>query len=45
MVFVTEEELKKQNELVKAYLNNRKLLKQKLQNEILAKQQLQKSAS
>ena len=45
MTFVNEEELKKQNKLVKDYLNNRKLLKQKLQKESLAEQQLQKSTS
>ena len=45
MTFVNEEELKKQNKLVKDYLNNRKLLRQKLQKESLAEQQLQKSAS
>ena len=44
MTFVNEDELKKQNKVVKQYLNNRKLLKQKLQNETIAKQQLQKNA-
>ena len=42
MTFVNEDELKKQNKVVKQYLNNRKLLKQKLRNETIAKQQLQK---
>lgn len=45
MPFVNEEELKKQNKLVKDYLNNRKLLKQKLHKDIVAKQQIQRSAS
>ena len=45
MTFVNEEELKKQNKVVRDYLNNRKLLKQKLQNETIANQQLQKSTS
>ena len=45
MTFVTEEDLKKQNKLIKEYLNNRALLKNKLVREKLSKQQLQESAS
>lgn len=45
MTFVNEEELKKQNKILRDYLNNRKLLKQKLQNDTIANQQLQKSTS
>ena len=45
MTFVKEEELKKQNKLIKDYLNNRKLLKQRLQTDIQTKQQQQESAA
>ena len=42
MIFVNEEELKKQNKILRDYLNNRKLLKQKLQNDTIANQQFAK---
>ena len=45
MTFITEEELKKKNQLIKNYLDNKKVLKQRLQQQILAKQQLQENAS
>ena len=45
MPFVNEEQLKKQNKLIKEYLNNRKLLKKRLQNASETKKQLQESAS
>lgn len=45
MPFIKEEDLKKQNKLIKDYLNNRKHLKQKLQNERKVKQQLQENVT